>query len=139
MSLTIRSTAQERMDTDCLDFEDYRRCLRDLSRVNAVTLTHRPTLAWLARETDGLQSFSLLDVGSGFGDALRLISRWAGKRGLAVRLDGVDRNPWATRAARDATGVIPVTYRTGDVFEMDAGETFDFITSSQFTHHLADD
>ena len=53
MSLAARSTADERMDTDCVDFDDYRRCLRDLSRVNTVTLTHRPMLAWLARETGG--------------------------------------------------------------------------------------
>ena len=55
MSLAARSTADERMDTDCVDFDDYRRCLRDLSRVNTVTLTHRPMLAWLARETAGLR------------------------------------------------------------------------------------
>ena len=50
MSLAARSTADERMDTDCVDYDDYRHCLRDLARVNTVTLTHRPTLAWLARE-----------------------------------------------------------------------------------------
>ncbi len=37
------------MDTASTDFEEYRRCLRDLSRVNVVTFTHRPMLRWLAR------------------------------------------------------------------------------------------
>ena len=32
-----------------------------------------------------------------------------------------------------------ITYRTGDVFAIDAAEDFDFIVSSQFTHHLTDD
>src|SRR5215475_11494109 len=77
MSLAIRSTADERMDTDCAGFEDYRRCLRDLSRVNTVTLTHRPMLRWLSRETTGLREFSLLDVACGYGDALRRVRRWA--------------------------------------------------------------
>src|SRR5689334_12740646 len=67
MTLAARSTADERMDTDCVDFDDYRRCLRDLSRVNTVTMTHRPMLSWLAHETTGLQSFSLLDVACGHG------------------------------------------------------------------------
>ena len=40
MSLAARSTADERMDTDCVDYDDYRRCLRDLARVNTVTLTY---------------------------------------------------------------------------------------------------
>ena len=34
MRLALRSTEAERMDTDCVDYDDYRRCLRDLSRVN---------------------------------------------------------------------------------------------------------
>ncbi|HET7883383.1 MAG TPA: methyltransferase domain-containing protein [Acetobacteraceae bacterium] len=139
MSLAIRSTADERMDTDCADFADYRRCLRDLSRVNTVTLTHRPMLAWLARETVVMKEFSLLDVACGYGDALRHVHRWAARRGVAARLVGVDLNPWATQAARDATAPgMAIEYRNGDVFATDAAETFDFVVSSQFTHHLTD-
>src|SRR3978361_753405 len=97
MNLSRRSAQQERMDTDCVDFADYSRCLRDLSRVNAVTLTHRPMLGWLAeRATAG---FSLLDVACGHGDALRKIRA----RYPDARLTGIDLNPWATRAAREAT------------------------------------
>ena len=135
--LAVRSTAEERMDTDCADFDDYARCLRDLSRVNTVTLTHRPMLRWLERETRGLAAFSLLDVACGHGDALRRIQRWAAHRGVEARLCGVDLNPWATRAAREATAA-PISFRTGDVFAIDAAESFDFIISSQFTHHLTD-
>ena len=138
MTLAIRSTAAERMDTDCVDYDDYRRCLRDLSRVNAVTLTHRPTLAWLRRRTQGLQSFSLLDVACGYGDALRTVRRWADRNGLVARLEGIDLNPWATRAAREAADT-SITYRSGDAFALDQHEVFDFIISSQFAHHLTDD
>ncbi len=138
MSLAERSTADERMDTDCVDYDDYRRCLRDLARVNTVTLTHRPMLNWLARVTVGLQAFSLLDVACGYGDALRRIHRWSARRGLIVQLDGVDLNNWAIRAARSATDSdLPISYSTGDVFAIDRAEKFDFIISSQFTHHLS--
>jgi 2-polyprenyl-3-methyl-5-hydroxy-6-metoxy-1,4-benzoquinol methylase len=130
--------ATEQMDTDCADYDDYRRCLRDLSRVNTITLTHRPTLAWLKRRTQGLQSFSLLDVACGYGDALRAVRRWADRRGVTARLEGIDLNPWATRAAREATDT-SITYRSGDAFALDQHEVFDFIISSQFTHHLTDD
>jgi 2-polyprenyl-3-methyl-5-hydroxy-6-metoxy-1,4-benzoquinol methylase len=138
MTLAIRSTVAERMDTDCVDYDDYRRCLRDLSRVNTVTLTHHPMLAWLRKRTQGLQSFSLLDVACGYGDALRKIRRWADRRGMAARLEGIDLNPWATRAASEATDS-SITYRSGDAFALDQDEIFDFIVSSQFTHHLSDD
>lgn len=141
MSLAERSTADERMDTDCVDFDDYQHCLRDLTRVNTVTLTHRPMLAWLAREVDKEKSFSLLDVGCGHGDALRRIRRWADRHGIAARLEGVDLNPWSTRAARAATpDTARISYHTGNVFAFEpVGGAIDFIISSQFTHHLPDD
>ena len=69
MNLSRRSNQQERMDTECADFDDYSRCLRDLSRVNAVTLTHRPMLSWLAKHAQ--PGFSLLDIACGHGDAFR--------------------------------------------------------------------
>lgn len=138
MSLAVRSTEREQMDTDCADFNDYARCLNDLARVNVVTLTHRPTLAWLARETRDLASFSLLDVACGFGDLLRRIRRWSTRRGIDARLAGIDLNPWSMRAASAATPhSAAISWHTGDVFQH--APCYDFIVSSQFTHHLADD
>ncbi len=139
MNLAIRSTASERMDTDCLDYEDYRRCLRDLARVNTVTLTHRPTLAWLACAAGKLRSFSVLDVACGHGDMLRRLRRWSERKGIAVRLAGIDLNPWSTRAAREATpAAADIVFYTGDVFAFQPDEPFDFIICSQFAHHLTD-
>lgn len=139
MSLAVRSTAAERMDTDCVDFDDYQRCLRDLARVNTVTLTHQPMLAWLAREVAGRDSFSLLDVACGHGDVLRRVQRWAQRKGIAARLEGIDLNPWSTRVARAATPEsAPIIYHTGDVFDF-APNDVDFIISSQFTHHLTNE
>lgn len=138
MNLAVRSTQPEQMDTDCVDYDDYARCLRDLARVNVITLTHRPTLAWLARETRDLASFSLLDVACGHGDLLRRISRWSRRHDKDVQLAGIDLNPWSMRAAVAATPpAAGITWHTGDVFRHDAH--YDFIVSSQFTHHLADD
>ena len=94
MSLAARSTAQERMDTDCADYDDYRRCLRDLTRVNAVTLTHRAMLQWLARESAGRSTFSLLDVACGHGDALRAVHHWK----QYLKLDNTGQ--WAEIARR---------------------------------------
>jgi SAM-dependent methyltransferase len=134
MSLSARSTQQERMDTDCRDFEDYSTCLRDLSRVNTVTLTHRPMLSWLSRRAAG--DFSVLDVACGHGDALRAIRR----RFPAASLTGIDLNPWATRAAILATDPADrITYVNGDAFAHRPPQKPDFIITSQFAHHLRDD
>jgi 2-polyprenyl-3-methyl-5-hydroxy-6-metoxy-1,4-benzoquinol methylase len=139
MALATRSTADERMDTGCVDYADYQRCLRDLGRVNTVTLTHRPMLAWLGRMTQGLSGFSLLDVACGHGDALRRIQAWSARRNLAARLEGIDLNPWSTRAATEATpAAAAIRFITGDVFAFEPQTRYDFIISSQFTHHLTD-
>jgi SAM-dependent methyltransferase len=134
MNLSRRSTQSERMDTDCADFEDYTTCLRDLSRVNTVTLTHRPMLAWMARHAVG--DFSVLDVACGHGDALRNIRR----RFPAARLTGIDLNPWATRAATDATDpAARIEFINGDAFAYRPDSKPDFIVTSQFAHHLSDE
>jgi len=134
MTLAHRSTQPERMDTDCADFDDYRTCLRDLSRVNVVTLTHRPMLAWLARHAK--PGFSLLDIACGHGDALRKIRR----RFPGASLTGIDLNPWATKAATSATDpAASIDFINGDAFAYKPARPFDFIITSQFTHHLTDD
>jgi 2-polyprenyl-3-methyl-5-hydroxy-6-metoxy-1,4-benzoquinol methylase len=134
MNLTRRSTQAERMDTDCVDFDDYSRCLRDLSRVNVVTMTHRPMLSWLASHAKG--DFSLLDIACGHGDALRKIR----DRHPEARLTGIDLNPWATRAATEATDpAARIAFINGDAFAYRPAQKFDFIICSQFTHHLTDE
>jgi SAM-dependent methyltransferase len=135
-----RSTEAEQMDTDCVDYADYRRCLRDLSRVNLVTRTYAPTLAWLSRRNLRRgERFSLLDVGFGYGDMLRRIGAWSERRGLQAELHGVDLNPWAAQAAREATpDANGIRYATGDLFAFEPERRFDFIVSAQFTHHLPD-
>jgi 2-polyprenyl-3-methyl-5-hydroxy-6-metoxy-1,4-benzoquinol methylase len=123
------------MDTDCRDYEDYARCLRDLSRVNVVTLTHRPMLGWLAKQVAGRPDFSLLDVACGHGDALRRIRR----RHPRARLTGIDLNPWAIRAATEATDPADnIRFINGDAFSFAPDVPFDFLITSQFTHHLTD-
>jgi 2-polyprenyl-3-methyl-5-hydroxy-6-metoxy-1,4-benzoquinol methylase len=134
MTLARRSVQAERMDTDCVDFDDYRSCLRDLTRVNVVTLTHRPMLAWLARHAQ--PGFSLLDIACGQGDALRKIRA----RYPDAKLTGIDLNPWATRAASEATDpAAGIDFITGDAFAYAPAQKFDFIICSQFTHHLTDE
>ncbi|HEX3575292.1 MAG TPA: methyltransferase domain-containing protein [Rhodopila sp.] len=133
-ALAQRSDQPEQMDTDCVDFADYRRCLRDLSRVNIVTMTHRPMLSWLTKRAGG--DFSLLDVACGYGDALRRIRR----RFPNARLTGIDLNPWATRAAEEATDpAARIQFINGDAFAYQPPEKFDFIITSQFTHHLTNE
>ncbi len=138
MTLTYRSTEPEVMDDPGLDPAVYARCIGDLAKVNRVTFTHRPVLRWLAAVAPA-GGVSVLDVAFGDGDLLRAIARWADKRGVAMRLSGIDLNPRSAVAARAATPAgMDIVYRTGDVFEAAPDPKPDFIVTSQFTHHLDD-
>jgi 2-polyprenyl-3-methyl-5-hydroxy-6-metoxy-1,4-benzoquinol methylase len=69
---------------------------------------------------------------------LRTIAHWARKRGVATELVGVDLN---TRSREIATAATPaelrIDYRTGDY--ADQAGPWDFVISSQVTHHMSDD
>jgi len=139
VSLAIRSHESEQMDADDLDPETYARVLADLGQANSVTLTRRPTLAFLDRALAERRDFRLLDVGFGHGDMLRSIARWALQHGLEAELVGIDLNPNSAPAARAATPAdVKIDYRTGDYADL-AGQRFDFVVSSLVAHHMDDD
>ena len=143
-SAAARSHERELMDDDATDYATFRGCLEDLARVNRLSLGYRPTLDFLKRlqREDRFprnRPLAILDVGSGYGDALREIAAWASGAGVAVRLTGIDRNPWAARAAREATPAgAPIDYRTIDLFDFEADGAVDVVVSALFTHHLDD-
>lgn len=138
-SLAAPAQEEEQMDAIDLDPATYAAILTDLARVNRWTFAARPTLGFLGRVLGERRSFSLLDVGFGDGDMLRAIARWAGKRGIAARLTGVDLNPRSEAVARAATPAdMAIRYVTGDYRDHvgDGGDGPDLIVSSLVAHHM---
>jgi SAM-dependent methyltransferase len=138
-----RSTQDEWMDDPSVSFDELRACLVDLARVNVLTLAHRPTLQFLDRLAPLARALGrpieILDVGSGYGDLLREIAKWARRRRVEVSLTGVDLNPWAREAAIEATAPeLGIEWVTADVFAHDLPRGIDVVVSSLFTHHLSD-
>ena len=130
---------EELMDADDLPAETYAAVVGDLAKVNTVTLAARPTLAFLARAARGRASLRLLDVGFGDGDMLRRIARWAGRRGVAVELVGVDLNPRSELAATAHTPPdLAIRYLTGDYADL-GDEPWDVVISSLVAHHMSHD
>ncbi len=130
----------ELMDGDC-SYEDFRDCLRSLEQVNRWLGGYRPTLAWLERLPRGLnEPVHILDVGSGGGDLLRQIAKWAQRRGTAVQLTGIDLNPYAARAAAAATPKeLGIALVTGDALAYRPEKPVDIVVNSLTAHHLEDD
>ena len=139
-----RARELERMETEACDYESFRACLRDLAQVNLVTLGYRPTLGFLEHLRAGgrwpARPLHIVDVGSGYGDTLARIARWAKAYGLVVRLTGVDANPFAIRAAHEAHANLGIEWVCADVFDYAARrpDPADIIVSALFAHHLDD-
>jgi 2-polyprenyl-3-methyl-5-hydroxy-6-metoxy-1,4-benzoquinol methylase len=128
------------MDGDC-SYEDFRDCLRSLEQVNRWLLGYRPTLCWLERlPRKPRNPVHIVDVGSGGGDLLRQIARWARSRGIAVQLTGIDLNPYAARAAAESTPKqLGITWVTGDALAYRPEKPMDVVVSSLMAHHLEDE
>jgi SAM-dependent methyltransferase len=143
LDFSRRAELVEMMDRPC-SYEELRACLRDIGRVNRLTLEYRPTISWLeelealvAAHPNSTTRLRVVDVGCGYGDTLRRIERWAARRGVAVTLTGIDLNPDAIRAAREAT---PPTQRiewiVGDALSDNTIGDIDVVVCSLLTHHL---
>lgn len=136
-NLAIRCRDEEQMDSLELDPVEYAKVLHGLARVNRWTFTAHPLFAYLNQAAKDLARFRLLDVGFGEGDLLRRVAYWAQRRGIAISLVGVDINPRSADIARAQTPRdLPIEYLTGDAHELPGA--FDFIVSSQVTHHMTD-
>jgi 2-polyprenyl-3-methyl-5-hydroxy-6-metoxy-1,4-benzoquinol methylase len=130
----------ELMDGAC-SYEDFRGCLRSLEQINRWLLGYRPTMAWLKRLPHELREpVHIVDVGSGGGDLLRRIARWARQRGIAVALTGIDLNPSATRAAAEFTPKeLGIAWVTGNALFYRPQKPVDIVVSSLMAHHLEDE
>ncbi len=132
----------ELMDQPCT-YEELSACLRDIARVNQLTMAYRPTLHWLGELVAGTpkrtEAIQIVDVGCGYGDSLRRIHAWATRRGIAVSLTGIDLNADAIRAAAAATPAnMGIRWVHGDAFSYEPAAGIDVVLSSLLTHHLAD-
>ncbi len=133
----------ELMDTEPCGPDEFRACLLDLSRVNRLTGAYRPTLRFLRdalRRRPPGRPLRILDVGGGYGDALRRIDRWAARRGVSLDMTSVDLSPWARAAGETAPPTRqPIRWVTADIFDYRPDEPPDLVLSSLFAHHLDDD
>jgi len=138
-SFDQRAHLSEWMDEPC-SYEEFRACLLDLMQVNRLLFAYRPTLRWLEQfAAHSSEPLHIVDVGSGAGDMLRRIEAWARSRGVAVRLTGIDLNPFAGRAAREfTTAESSIEWITGEAFHYQPPDGIHLIISSLFTHHLTD-
>ncbi len=142
--LNERAPGPELMDDLTLASDDLRRNLDELEVINTWLGGYRPVLDALARlraRFPAGRPLRVADLGSGGGDTLRHIARWARKNGVAVELTGIDANPFMLDYAGAKSQEYPeITYQQFDIFSPEfQSKPYDVLTCSLFCHHFSDD
>ncbi|WP_246853647.1 methyltransferase domain-containing protein [Rufibacter aurantiacus] len=140
-----RSTEPELMDDLSLANDDLRRNLQELEFINVWLGGHDVVRNGLNQviKDPFLASFPentlrIADLGSGGGDTLRMVARWARSKNLQVELTGIDANAFMLQYSTDLSEDYPeITYRQADVFSPEfAQQEFDIVICSLFLHHF---
>ena len=138
-----RATELERIDTGDYTPEEYTTFLREIAFINRYVGDGRALKKTLLHEIEenDLREFSVLDVGCGSGELLRMIAEFARRDGRTARLTGVDLNETSASITASASSEFTeITSIRGDAFQLPfADDTFDYAISSLFFHHLTDE
>jgi 2-polyprenyl-3-methyl-5-hydroxy-6-metoxy-1,4-benzoquinol methylase len=132
-----RTLLPEKMDQPGVPEHETKQALRELEVINKFLGGYSVVLNALGR-LEWKNTLTVLDLGCGGGDMLRMIAAWAEKNGRSVRLIGVDRNPvmieYAELQSKEKSNI---SYRQLDVFDNELmNEKADVVINSLFCHHF---
>src|SRR6202171_6324913 len=138
-----RSYELEHLDKGDYTSEEYEGCIVELQRVNQWLGDASALRQTLLREIENsdLQSFSVLDVGAGSGELLRVIGKWAQSGNRRARLCGLELNARSAVAiVEQSRGFPEISGIRGDAFYLPfVNGEFDYAICSLFTHHFTDE
>lgn len=136
-----RSYQLENIDTGTYTAEEYEGCIVELQRVNRWLGDARVLRETLLRDvaSSNQTSFSVLDVGAGSGELLRVVADWAKDTRRSFHGVGLELNERSAQAIlEESTSVVDAV--RGDALRLPfANGQFDYVICSLFTHHFIDD
>lgn len=137
-----RSLELENIDKGTYTPEEYEGCLVELRRVNEWLGDANALRDSLLKEIEhhDLKSFSVLDVGAGSGELLRVAAEWAREHKLTAFLTGVELNE------RSAKSILEESADFSEIASVRANgfvlpfrdQAFDYVIQSLMLHHFDD-
>jgi len=135
-----RSLELEHLDKGDYTAEEYEGCIVELQRVNRWLGDASALRDSLLREIDrlNLASLSLLDVGAGSGELLRIVAEEGRNNGRKAQLVGLELNERSAKAIAERAVTFPeIKAVRGDAFHLPFNnDQFDYALCSLFTHHF---
>ena len=137
-----RSLEPENLDKGSYTPEEYEGCLVELRRINEWLGDANALRDSLLKEIErqDLRSFSVLDVGAGSGELLRVAAGWARETDRKAWLLGLELNARSARAILDESGKFPelCSVRASGFQLPFRDRAFDFVIQSLTLHHFDD-
>ena len=138
-----RSDRLENIDTGGYTAEEYEGCITELQLVNTWLGDAKALRGTLLREIEAsqLQSVSILDVGAGSGELLRVAISWCRQTNRRARATGLELNERSALAIKqESAEFAEIESVRGDAFGLPFRDAaFDYVISSLFTHHFSND
>src|SRR5882762_4418068 len=138
-----RSYELENIDKGTYTPAEYEGCLVELRRVNEWLGDAKVLRESLFAEIEhaGLRSFSVLDVGAGSGELLRVAAKWARENDRCASFVGLELNERSATAILEESLEFPeISSVRSDAFRLPfTDREFDYAICSLFTHHFRDE
>ncbi|WP_400075631.1 methyltransferase domain-containing protein [Winogradskyella sp. R77965] len=141
---TYRSDETEIMDDFSMNGELLRDTLDKLGSINKWLGGNRVTINGIKQLLKGKpkhKTYSIIDLGCGHGDILRLVADFGRKRGYRFKLIGIDANLDAIDYANELSENYPeLTFRNEDIFSEEFTKiNFDIALTTLFLHHFKEE
>src|SRR6185369_12473552 len=138
-----RSYRLEHIDTGNYTPEEYESCISELQLVNRWMGDAHSLRSTLFPEikTAALRSFSILDVGAGSGELLRVAADWARQTNRHLNAVGLELNERsAVSINEESRRFDEISSVRGNALELPfADNSFDYVICSLFTHHFVEE
>ena len=137
-----RSLELEHLDKGDYTAEEYEGCIIELQRVNRWLGDAQALKDSLLEEIErvNLRKFSVIDVGAGSGELLRVAAKWARATNRRTRLVGLELNERSAKAIlEESSDFLEISSVRADGFRLPfKADQFEYVICSLFTHHFRD-
>jgi hypothetical protein len=134
----IRSTQKELLDAEVIPDADLFQNLKELHVINSLLGGYQISLNALKKIDLKNQTYTLVDIGSGGGDTLKTIFKWAQKNKIQLKLYGIDLKSTCVNYANQNEPNASLNFICDDYrnIHLHVNEV-SIIHASLFCHHLS--